>query len=615
MDIDYYADKIRNMLADGNTYQELENNKDSVIFNKMKNLIGLYQTQLTDKERDYLLNFEWKSSNFYGLPKVHKSASILKAVQEQNCEYIKILRPADLKFRPIVAGPACPTHRLSNLMDIILKPLVHNVQSYVRDDIDFLTKIPKDINQNEIFATFDITSLYSNIPTDLGLEALEYWLDAYPEHSQRFSKEFILESVKFVLENNSFCFDNKNFLQVLGTAMGSKCAPTYATLVLGYLEHKLYNTVKNKYGENVGIYFREMWKRYLDDCFIIWNKDFGDIKELHSILNDLHPNIKFTMEHSESEIPFLDILVKRCENEIITDIYYKDTDTKQYLHFGSCHPRATKTNIPYNLSRRICTIVTNPDLRKIRLKEMEESLIKRGYPKNLINKGVSKAQALSIEQLRAPKDKSGDNNIVAFVTTYNPNQDNMFTIVKNTCSVLNASPRCKQILQKAKIINSKRQPKSLKKILTKAKFEMCKSEAKVSKCPDKRCGTCPYLIEAGSFTFRGQTQEFKINQSMNCGTQNLLYVIECQGCFENYIGQTSTTLRSRIRVHKQQINQPQYRNCPVSKHISDCAGNSKIPFKVIPFYKILSQDDTFRDAKEAYFIKKIKPKLNGIRFD
>ena len=39
---------------------------------------------------------------------------------------------------------------------------------------------------------------------NMALEAIEYWLDKFPESLHpRFSKEFVLESVKFILENNS----------------------------------------------------------------------------------------------------------------------------------------------------------------------------------------------------------------------------------------------------------------------------------------------------------------------------------------------------------------------------------------------------------------------------
>ena len=78
----------------------------------------------------------------------------------------------DLRFRPIVAGPACETHRLSNLIDILLKPIIEKVKSYVRDDIDFLNYIPKTVQSNTLLVSFDIVNLYTNIPHELGIEQL-----------------------------------------------------------------------------------------------------------------------------------------------------------------------------------------------------------------------------------------------------------------------------------------------------------------------------------------------------------------------------------------------------------------------------------------------------------
>ena len=77
--------------------------------------------------------------------------------------------------------------------------------------------------------------------------------------------------------------------------MGTKCAPTFATLVLGYLEEKLYDTIEEHFDSEVIQYFERIWCRFLDDCFIIMNEDIEDLKELHHILNSLHPCLKFTL--------------------------------------------------------------------------------------------------------------------------------------------------------------------------------------------------------------------------------------------------------------------------------------------------------------------------------
>ena len=84
-----------------------------------------HSSVLTEKEVDFVTNFDYKESCFYGLPKIHKSKLIKDAVAKEISEYVTCENPDDLTFRPIVGGPVAPTQRLSNLLDIILKPLCH----------------------------------------------------------------------------------------------------------------------------------------------------------------------------------------------------------------------------------------------------------------------------------------------------------------------------------------------------------------------------------------------------------------------------------------------------------------------------------------------------------
>lgn len=610
MDKDYYEIKLLDMLSDTETYKEIPKNIDKDIRKKIQTLTRSHTTNLTAKETDFLVNFEIKNSNLYGLPKIHKSQEILEAVSRQQNSYVKALRPSDLKFRPIVAGPSCATNRLSHMIDILLKPYLQHTKSYIRDDMDFLNQIPSEIKDSEQFITFDICNLYSNISEELGLQAIEYWLTKYPETlPSRFSKEFVIDSIKLILQNNTFCFADKNYIQIHGTAMGTKMAPTYANLTLAYLEEQFYNKLQTNQGKNISDIFQQSWKRYIDDCFIIWDDKLSDIRNLHQELNSIHPRLKFTMEHSKLEISFLDILLKREEKYIITDIFNKTTDTKQYLHFKSCHPRSTKDNIPYNLARRICTIISKPSLRMQRLEEMKTNLTKRGYPEKLIQRGIEKATKIPLEILRTTNRKE-ENNACALITTYNPNNINMWNTIQTTIGTLETDPRCKRLMDSMEMINSRRQAPNLKKILTKAKFSSGHTE--VTQCSDRRCGTCSLIITGQSFIFKNSRKPFKVNFNMNCGTENLLYVLQCQGCLENYIGQTSGTLRARMRVHKQQINTPEYRQIAVSKHIAECAKNKDPPFKVFPFYKILNDDKSFRDIKEQSFIKIFNPHLNGL---
>jgi hypothetical protein len=123
---------------------------------------------------------------------------------------------------------------------------------------------------------------------------------------------------------------------------------------------------------------------------------------------------------------------------------------------------------------------------------------------------------------------------------------------------------------------------------------------------DPRCRTCPYLKTGNSFTFKcGKT--FTIRTNMSCKSRNLTYCMTCTSCGENYIGQTGIKLDDRVRVHKQQIRDPSVRNTPCSEHFDLCANGN---FLIFPFYQLSENNEHLRRAKEDYFVKLFKPKLN-----
>ena len=107
------------------------------------------------------------------------------------------------------------------------------VSSFVRDDIDFLSLLPSEVKPNSKLVTFDVVSLYTNIPHDLGITAVNFWLDkATNVVDSRFNRDFIVKWLEIILKRNVFYFDGTHYLQKKGTSMGTKVAPTLATLVL-----------------------------------------------------------------------------------------------------------------------------------------------------------------------------------------------------------------------------------------------------------------------------------------------------------------------------------------------------------------------------------------------
>ena len=210
------------------------------------------------------------------------------------------------------------------------------------------------------------------------------------------------------------------YRQKLGTAMGTKVAPTYATLVVGFLEIKLFQTLeKNSVNTLVIIYVCH------GDDIQTTVLSFGTGERINQqistmfVFNSMSPILKFTMESYRSRLSFLDIMIIKSGDCITTDVFYKITDTKQYLMFASCHPTQTINNIPCNLARRLCTIISDTEILDTRLKELQVFLLQRHCPRKLILNGITKALSLDRKELLTMKTQNMK-NVIPYISTHNP---------------------------------------------------------------------------------------------------------------------------------------------------------------------------------------------------
>ena len=150
---------------------------------------------------------------FYLLPKIHKPNN---------------------PGQPIISNNNTLTEHLSHFIETLLKPYTQAANSFIKGTIDFLNKLTKikTVPQNIILAILDVSSLYSNIIHKSGLKALKSRL---PDNQLT---DVIMQSTEFTLKHNYFNFGNQQFLQLKGTAMGTKMAPQYAMPISSWLTWK-----------------------------------------------------------------------------------------------------------------------------------------------------------------------------------------------------------------------------------------------------------------------------------------------------------------------------------------------------------------------------------------
>ena len=365
---------------------------------------ALHTGTIDEETAKYLIVKDAKAGNIYFVPTIHKPQ-----------------RPPPA--RPICNTISSATTNISEWVDDQLQPLVTKLPSYLKDDNDFLRKL-NDLNSNHtlppgtLLVTWDVKSLYTNIPHEGGTKACNHFmtLDNFPDNKI----QTILSFIKLVLTCNNLVFQGNHFIQQTGTAMGTRMAPTYANLYMGYLENELLDKSPLK---------PLVWKRYIDDIFFLWTHGVNKLNDFLQQCNSFDPHIKFEQTFSPTTIPFLDVHVIIKEGKIETDLYTKPTDTHQYLNWTSYHPRHTKTAIPYSLALRLRRICPNDHYFENRVKDLHNILLERGYKSGLVKESITMARVITREEALSTEYNNKSSNRVPLVVTYNPALPNLHKIL------------------------------------------------------------------------------------------------------------------------------------------------------------------------------------------
>jgi hypothetical protein len=115
--------------------------------------------------------------------------------------------------------------------------------------------------------TADATAMYTNIDTEIGIQAFENIFNTYNDLiPKNFPRDLFLRALRTIMENNIFTFGDTFWLQTQGTAMDTPAAPLYSILIFGYHENTY---ILTNFGSNLLYY-----KQFIVDIFgiIIINK-------------------------------------------------------------------------------------------------------------------------------------------------------------------------------------------------------------------------------------------------------------------------------------------------------------------------------------------------------
>ena len=185
--------------------------------------------------------------------------------------------------------------------------------------------------------------MFTCIPHKEGIQACAEALENSKENNpDQPDTNTLVTLLEIVLKNNTFEFNNKSFIQLQGSAMGTKLAPAYANIFMNKLEQTILSSAPFK---------PSYYKHYIDDILILWPHSITELNNFVTALNNYHTFIKFTFECNHTKITFLDINIFKGSDFELTgkldvethikpvETHIKPTNRQAYIHTDSHHPQ------------------------------------------------------------------------------------------------------------------------------------------------------------------------------------------------------------------------------------------------------------------------------------
>lgn len=345
LDTSEYLDKLGAIVATG-PYVKRGRDPGSSFRKSLYQVLNwvVQDGRMTRAEFLRLVPTHFQTPHIFGLPKVHKTG---------------------IPLRPIVSMVGSLFSPVSRLLADIMKPYTLSHASHVANSGDVIRRLTSFDARDGFFVSFDVESLFTNVPVPETLEVFRSWLeqDSTLRERTRLSVEEIMALAGIVLSSCYFRSFDGLFLQTEGVAMGGSLGPIAANLFMVHFE-----TLAKTRADEEGIVFPSLWIRYVDDVLAFWNGSEDSLAAFCDLLNSLRPSIKFTLEREEDGlIPYLDVLIDHRQQDLIFSVYRKPTNTGRYLHRSSSHPMSSFKSVVRSLSSRassVCSTTTYQEEKK-----------------------------------------------------------------------------------------------------------------------------------------------------------------------------------------------------------------------------------------------------------
>ena len=268
---------IKDIITDTSKFKLLKKDVTTTRQTKLQNYLLKLKKKGAFKQDEYNKIYPRGSgiARIYGLPKIHK----LDNLEDKDNVNQK------LKVRPIISSIGTYNYNLAKFLTKKLTPYIPNEYT-AKDTFSFVKELNDIEFTDKYLISFDIVSLFSNIPLD---ETIKLSVDILlkNEPDLKINREELTRLFEFATAESHFLFEGNVYDQVDGVSMGSPLSPVFANIFMGHHEKIWLNNCDSSKPL--------MYRRYVDDIFCLFNNETEAFSFLE-FLNKQHPNVKFTYE-------------------------------------------------------------------------------------------------------------------------------------------------------------------------------------------------------------------------------------------------------------------------------------------------------------------------------
>ena len=227
----------------------------------------------------------------------------------------------------------------------------------------------------------------------------------------------------------------------------------------------------------------------------------GDTKELLDAINNLHPNLQFTLETTDDKnsLPFLDMSINvQPEGNIFCTWYQKPSDTGTTLNYRSCAPLQHKKSILQGTIHRLFRATSNWEAFHEALTKNEEIWERNQYPRHWVGNILKD----TIKQLRMKEQRKGHRNNLGVAVKQQENTEKQQFVLQYRGNISN------EFVKKLNKIHP------VQTIFTTRKLKSCLPSLRSSFDEDLK--------------------------------SHVVYELTCNGCKSIYVGQTCRDITTRV---------------------------------------------------------------------